>query len=94
EEIKSERLACLMSLQAQISAEKLADKIGSIQPVIIDDIVKDEQVQHIALGRTIYDAPEIDGIVQIEDIHGVEPGQVVHVEIIDATDHDLIAVPA
>ncbi|MGY0400234.1 MAG: 30S ribosomal protein S12 methylthiotransferase RimO, partial [Ostreibacterium sp.] len=36
EEIKSERLACLMSLQAQTSAEKLAEKIGPIQPAIID----------------------------------------------------------
>lgn len=94
EEIKAERLERLMSLQATISAEKLADKIGSIQPVIIDDIVEDDAVQNVALGRTIYDAPEIDGVVQIEDIYGVEPGQIVHVEIIDATEHDLIAVPA
>ncbi len=94
EAVKAERLERLMTLQAQISAEKLADKIGSIQPVIIDDIVEDEEVKNIALGRTIYDAPEIDGIVQIEEIHGAEPGQIVHVEITDATDHDLIAVPA
>lgn len=94
EAVKAERLERLMTLQAQISAEKLADKIGSIQPVIIDDIVEDDEVQNVALGRTIYDAPEIDGVVQIEDIHGAEPGQIVHVEIIEATDHDLIAVPA
>ncbi len=94
EEVKAERLQRLMTLQAEISAEKLADKIGSIQPVIIDDIVEDDSVENVALGRTVYDAPEIDGIVQIEDIYGAEPGQVVHVEIIDATDHDLIAVPA
>lgn len=94
EATKAERLERLMTLQAQISAEKLADKIGSIQPVIIDDIVNDDEVQNVALGRTIYDAPEIDGVVQIEEIHGAEPGQIVHVEIIDATEHDLIAVPA
>ncbi len=94
EEVKAERLERLMTLQAQISAEKLADKIGSIQPVIIDAVVADDDVQNVALGRTVYDAPEIDGVVQIEHIYGVEPGQVVHVEIIDATEHDLIAVPA
>lgn len=94
ESIKAERLQRLMALQAQISTEKLADKIGSIQPVIIDDIVEDDEVQNVALGRSIYDAPEVDGIVQIEDIHGAEPGQIVHVEIIDATEHDLIAIPA
>ncbi len=94
EEVKQERLARLMALQEQISAEKLADKIGSIQPVIIDDIIEDDEVENVALGRTIYDAPEIDGVVQIEDIYGAEPGQIVHVEIIDATSHDLIAVPA
>lgn len=94
EAVKAERLERLMTLQAQISAEKLADKIGSIQPIIIDDVVEDDEVQNVALGRTIYDAPEIDGVVQVEDIHGAEPGQIVHVEIIDATEHDLIAVPA
>ncbi len=94
EEVKAERLERLMALQAQISAEKLADKIGSIQPVIIDDIIEDDEIKNVALGRTIYDAPEIDGIVQIEEIYGAEPGQIVHVEITDATDHDLIAVPA
>lgn len=94
EAIKSERLERLMQLQAKISAEKLAEKIGSIQPVIIDHIVDDEEATNVALGRTVYDAPEIDGVVQIEEIHGVNPGDVIHVEIIDATEHDLIAVPA
>ncbi len=94
EEVKAERLERLMTLQAKISAEKLAGKVGSIQPVIIDDVVEDEEVQNVALGRTIYDAPEIDGVVQIENIQGAEAGQIVHVEIIDSTEHDLIAVPA
>lgn len=92
--VKAERLERLMTLQAQISTEKLADKIGSIQPVLIDDTVEDEEIKNVALGRTIYDAPEIDGVVQIENIHGAQPGQVVHVEIVDATSHDLIAIPA
>ncbi len=94
EAVKQERLERLMQLQAQISAEKLADKVGAILPVMIDDLIEDDSVENVALGRTVYDAPEIDGVVQIEDIYGVEPGQIVHVEIIDATDHDLIAVPA
>lgn len=94
EVVKAERLERLMALQASISAEKLAEKIGSIQPVIIDDIIEDKTVENVALGRTVYDAPEIDGVVQIEEIQGAEPGQIVHVEIIDATEHDLIAVPA
>lgn len=94
EALKAERLERLMTLQAQISAEKLADKIGSIQPVMIDDIIEDDEVENVALGRTVYDAPEIDGVVQIEEIHGAQAGQIVHVEIIDATEHDLIAVPA
>ncbi|MPV86548.1 30S ribosomal protein S12 methylthiotransferase RimO [Ostreibacterium oceani] len=91
EAVKQERLARLMAIQAEISAEKLADKIGSIQPVMIDEVDTDA---HIAIGRTVYDAPEIDGVVQIESIDGIAPGQVIHVEITEATDHDLIAVPA
>lgn len=94
EAIKEERLARLMALQEKISAEKLKEKVGMILPVIIDDLIEDDEIKNVALGRTVYDAPEVDGIVQIEEIDGVAPGDIVHVEIVDATAHDLIAVPA
>ncbi len=87
EAVKEERLAQLMAVQAEISAEKLADKVGSYQPVIIDEILENHQ----ALARTIYDAPEIDGQVLISNIDGVNAGEVIHVEITGSDEHDLFA---
>lgn len=84
---KEARLAKLMEVQAQISAEKLADKIGTYQPVIIDHVLENNE----AVARTVYDAPEIDGQVLISNIDGVNPGEIIHVEITDADEHDLYA---
>lgn len=88
EEIKQERLAQFMARHDQISARLLAEKVGEILPVIVDE-VDSESLQAIA--RTPYDAPEIDGVVHIDQVEGVEPGQIVHVEITDSDNHDLFA---
>lgn len=87
EAVKQDRLAQLMALQAQISSEKLADKVGTYQPVIIDQVLENNE----AIARTVYDAPEIDGQVLISNIDGVQAGEVIHVEITDSDEHDLFA---
>jgi ribosomal protein S12 methylthiotransferase len=74
-----------MDVQAGISAARLARKIGTRQQVLVDDV--DE---HGAVARSKADAPEIDGIVRIDDGRGLKPGEFVDVEIIHADDHDLI----
>ncbi|HHO70000.1 MAG TPA: 30S ribosomal protein S12 methylthiotransferase RimO, partial [Halothiobacillus sp.] len=61
EAIKQERLERLMAVQARISAEKLARKIGQTMTVLVDEI--DEEG---AIARSPADAPEIDGNVFIE----------------------------
>jgi ribosomal protein S12 methylthiotransferase len=43
-----------------------------------------------AIARSKADAPEIDGIVRIDDGQGLKPGQFVEVEIIHTDEHDLI----
>ncbi len=86
EEIKEERLARFMEVQAQISAEKLQEKIGLEMDILIDHAGPDG-----AIGRTKGDAPEIDGEVHLLDVTGLEPGQVVRGRIIEADDHDLWA---
>ncbi|MFI4963152.1 MAG: 30S ribosomal protein S12 methylthiotransferase RimO, partial [Legionellales bacterium] len=58
EAIKEERYHRFMQLQAQISRDKLKNKIGSVQTVLIDSITK----EHI-IARSKSDAPEIDGLV-------------------------------
>ncbi len=84
EEVKQDRVAQLMALQAEISAAKLQRKIGKTLTVLVDEV--DEEG---AVGRSKADAPEIDGLVFIEGGVGLQPGDFVEVEIVDADEHDL-----
>ena len=86
EDVKQERLQRFMAAQEAVSARLLADKVGSILPVLIDAVDADNLA---ATGRTPYDAPEIDGVVHITNIDGAKPGDIVHVEIEDSDAHDL-----
>ena len=86
EDVKQERLQRFMAAQEAVSARLLAEKIGSVLPVLIDEVDADTLA---ATGRTPYDAPEIDGVVHISDIDGAKPGDIVHVEIEDSDAHDL-----
>ncbi len=87
EEIKQQRLEKFMSVQADISAQKLQQKIGQEYQVLIDEVNSDG-----AIGRTYADAPEIDGVVHLTDEQSVKPGDKVWVQIIHADQHDLWGV--
>lgn len=89
EEVKEERFARFMEKQADISARRLEEKIGREMTVLVDEI--DEEGDAIA--RSAGDAPEIDGVVFIEDAEGLAPGDFVNVVVTDASDHDLWAEP-
>ncbi|MGY0503901.1 30S ribosomal protein S12 methylthiotransferase RimO [Luteimonas sp. e5] len=86
EEVKQERLARFMALQAEISADKLAAKVGSTQRCLVD--LADGE---LAIARSMADAPEIDGVVQIQNGFeaGCRPGEFVDVEILGSDEHDL-----
>jgi len=93
EEVKKERLARFMDVQERISAAKLQSKIGTMQTVLVDEIVEDEAGNIEAIGRTKADAPEIDGVVYLADAEGLTPGDFVEVQIYDADGHDLWGGP-
>ena len=84
-EEQEERLARLMYLQEEISAEKLAKKVGQTMTVLVDDV--DEQG---SIARSSADAPEIDGLVYI-DGEDLEVGEFVTVKITGSDEHDLHA---
>ena len=88
EELKLERQERLMTLQAAISTRRLAQRVGRVEPVIVDQIDGDT-----AVARSRGDAPEIDGQVLIADGGALRPGDVVEVRIIAADTHDLHAEP-
>jgi ribosomal protein S12 methylthiotransferase len=87
EELKEERLARFMQLQEDISADKLTRKVGQTLTVLIDEVTPEGE----ALGRSSADAPEIDGVVIIEDGGDLEAGQFVEVSVTDSGEHDLWA---
>ena len=86
EEMKQARLARFMDLQSQISEEKLAAKVGTTQRCLVDGIDGE-----LGIARSMADAPEIDGLVQIQDGRdaGLVPGEFVDVEIMGSDAHDL-----
>lgn len=101
EDVKAERADYIMRHQVEISREINEDKIGRILEVIVEG-TDDERSYDAALGnnedityigRTEYDAPEIDGDVIFRVPKGSEklrPGDFVNVRIDDAFDYDLV----
>ena len=86
EEVKQERLARFMERQGEISAARLEAKVGSVQRCLVD-LLDGE----LAIARSMADAPEIDGVVQIQDGRdaGLQPGEFVDVRIMGSDEHDL-----
>ena len=85
EEIKEERLERFMEVQQAISESLLQEKVGQRMKVLIDGINDGETI-----ARSAADAPEIDGLVIIEDAE-LSVGEFAEVEIIEAGEHDLWA---
>ncbi|KEY57792.1 30S ribosomal protein S12 methylthiotransferase RimO [Serratia sp. DD3] len=84
EEVKEQRFHRFMQLQQQISAQRLQDKIGREVLVLIDEV--DEEG---AIGRSMADAPEIDGAVYLNGESNVKVGDIVKVKIENADEYDL-----
>ena len=87
EDVKQRRLDRLMRVQQNISAELEADKIGTIQRVIIDRREGDYYI-----GRTEYCSPEVDPEVLIpSDEKPLTIGEFYDVRITDSEEFDLYA---
>ena len=87
-DIKQARLDRLMKVQKSISQKKLSDKVNSIQTVIVDEIG-----DNYAMARSYANAPEIDGVIFLENPEGLEPGDMLDVRIKSSEDYDLYAGP-
>ena len=86
-DIKQARLDRLMKVQKRISQKKLSEKVGSIQTVIVDEISKD-----FAVARSYANAPEIDGVIFLENPSGLEAGDMLDVKIKSSEDLSLIHI--
>ncbi|MCY1701600.1 30S ribosomal protein S12 methylthiotransferase RimO [Deinococcus sp. SL84] len=94
EEVKEERLARFMEVAQRISMARLAQKVGRVMDVIIDEYNDDEgdQPGTRLIGRTKGDAPGIDGQVYLYagDFAGqIKVGDIVQARIEDSDEYDL-----
>jgi ribosomal protein S12 methylthiotransferase len=80
EELKAERYERFMEAQKAVSAEVMEARVGQTIDVIVDELDEDG-----AIGRSTWDAPDIDGSVFIDDAEGLAPGDIVRV-LVDETD--------
>ncbi len=88
EDVKEDRWHRFMAAQRQVSARLLASKVGREIDILIDEA--DEEG---AIGRTPWDAPEIDGSVFLNGVTGAGAGDKVRVRITESDDYDLWAEP-
>lgn len=88
DEIKQERYHELMALQAQISEEIHKDTEGQILEVLVEGIEEDGSGLHY--GRSYREAPDIDGLVFIENPGDIKPGCFVNVNILQGFTYESV----
>lgn len=86
EDVKEERWHRFMETQKEVSAALLGAKVGRIIDVLIDEVDEDG-----AVGRSKWDAPEIDGSVFLNGDVSVKQGDIVQAQVVEADDYDLWA---
>ncbi|MBR0373761.1 MAG: 30S ribosomal protein S12 methylthiotransferase RimO [Mogibacterium sp.] len=84
--IAEARRDTVMAVQQEVSLERNAGMIGHVYEVIVDEVTEDG----ICLGRTRYDAPEIDNEVSFTSIVDHEPGDIAMVRIDEAYEYDIV----
>jgi ribosomal protein S12 methylthiotransferase len=85
EKIKRERLGALMSLQQRISAQINRKFLGKTLDILIEEKQKGSY-----LGRSQFDAPEVDGLVYVRSAESLDAGSFKKVKIVDTLEYDLV----
>ena len=94
EEVKQERMERLMELQSRISYDYNISRVGSIEKILIDSLEGE-----FLIGRSVKEAPEVDGEILI-DANKMAPnmdakefiGKFADVKIVEADEYDLRAI--
>jgi ribosomal protein S12 methylthiotransferase len=87
EKVKKERLAMAYKLQEEIAEKSHQRWVGERLRAVVESVPEKGEAQ----GRTIYQAPEVDGMVIIEGTQDAKPGQWMDVEISHTLGQDLVA---
>lgn len=97
-EVQEERWARLMELQQPISLRKNQAMVGKMLDVLVEaegetQTSRGKKGEPLLLGRSYRDAPEVDGLVLIPGVRGVQPGEMLQVHINGAMEYDLVGEP-
>jgi ribosomal protein S12 methylthiotransferase len=84
DEVKEERWHRFMAAQQKVGAEVGAVRVGKTIDVIIDEVDEDG-----AIGRSKWDAPEIDGSVFLNGASSLQPGDIVRARVTNADEYDV-----
>ncbi|AZR72551.1 ribosomal protein S12 methylthiotransferase RimO [Anoxybacter fermentans] len=87
EEIKKERWNKIMAIQREIALEKNEVMIDKEVEVLVEEVYSEEE--GIVIGRTQWDAPEIDNLVYVYNCHA-QVGDFIMAKIVDALEYDLV----
>jgi ribosomal protein S12 methylthiotransferase len=98
DDVKRERSDLLIQAQQQVAADWSARQTGRRLRILIDEF---DPAENVYRGRTAWDCPEIDNVVSVRAAHSaaknsdkIKIGEFCEVDIVEAQDYDLIAVPA
>jgi ribosomal protein S12 methylthiotransferase len=86
EDVKEDRWHRFMAAQQEVSRALLAAKVGRTIDVIVDEVREEG-----AVGRSQWDAPEIDGSVFLSHGPDIKPGDIVKARVTHADAYDLWA---
>lgn len=87
--VKEERFSEVMRLQQEVSCVVNRGFLGKTLEVLID-----EKEGDVYLGRSQYDAPEVDGVVYVKSSRALAPGDFVKAKVIDTLEYDLVGEAA
>ncbi|MBE6350327.1 MAG: 30S ribosomal protein S12 methylthiotransferase RimO [Spirochaetaceae bacterium] len=98
--VAKKRMESLLSLQQEITQNALARHVGKVYDVLIEEIIEDpEGVEGLAIGRSWFQAPEVDGATVIRydldnprEVEAMKSGNVVSVKITGSSDVDINGV--
>jgi len=85
-EIKQERLDAVMAKQQRVSLEVNKRFMGKVMDVLVE-----AKENNAYLGRTQYDAPEVDGLVYLSSKKALKAGDFVKARVTDTLEYDLVA---
>ncbi len=85
EAVKSDRFNQIMSLQQKVSTEVNSKFIGKILKVLVDGCENGSYI-----GRSEFDAPEVDGLVYIKSERMLKPGEFINLKVTDTLEYDLV----